>query len=153
MKIERNLTIRAPADLVFLFLVHPDYVKLWIRSMHDWKCTSRLDLEDLTGTTFEDEGGGRSWHETITSYCYPSEYCSLCSSDAYEYQDDFFLREANGNTELTGSIDVTFKTLIWKVIGVLLSWSIRVDAKSNMMKLKRAVEKYAKDNPEKVKKK
>ena len=102
MRIEKNILINAPAELVFIFLVHPDYLKRWIASMQNFRYTSEINPDDLTGATFEYVGGGNHFRGTVNIYNSPTEYGAFFESRHYDYQDTFVLTPEGSGTRLTG---------------------------------------------------
>ena len=109
MKIEKHVTIYANSEIVFLHLVVPDLLMSWIKSMGDFRFITDIRNGDLQGAKFTYNAGGRDFEGEVLEYSPTSRYVGFFSSDAYEYTDEFCLKDSDGITTLSGIMDVRFK--------------------------------------------
>jgi len=140
MKINRDITINAPAALITSFLTEPELLKLWIKTMSNYHNVSTPPNGDYVGSKHMYDAGGKTFEQTIIKFVPEREFKSGFECSDYAYEDEFYLNELNGRTRVTGQCRVTFKTLKWKLTGLFLGFAIRIDFSNNMNLLKDAVE-------------
>ncbi|MFN7130903.1 MAG: SRPBCC family protein [Myxococcales bacterium] len=143
MRMERQLSIDAPAERVFALVSEPERMKAWIPELVEIVPTS--PEQHVAGATFRQklkEGSRVSTYDGELLACTPPAHLAVkLQSPMLEVRTDFRLTDEGGRTRLDYTCDVEAKRGWLKLLMRLFSGLNQKIADEQMRRLKAAAER------------